>query len=326
MSVEEIFEKASLYELCKNNPTLRHVNIENATTETMRSLLNINNQQTMREVPIWASKMLIRYSVTFACKKFPSLNDYINPNDIRVCIEDDEKHYLQTHESTFKPSLPFIVAKNTLINLCGKTLQELKLKLAPTTEQGNIPIDNIKSPAVKVTPPNMYKFMNKPSVRSSPYSRPPSQTRHSSQSSQYRHVSHSTQSRQSSRSTHVSSRPPSADFPKSPNADSPNNDVSSHSGGSPNFNVDVAFSDVGSPLALNSPTQTPESQPEDETNAYADAKTDILLHTPTIEHIDQLLNYFENDDVASDTASIETTSERPERMPVTFSTFNEDEW
>lgn len=138
--------------MCRKHPTLKLLDLKNLNNESLQNLLNMNNHLNAKEVPILMSKMVVKFGLNFACKKFPSLGTYVNPEDLLVRVEDDERQCLHNSQKSSTPaSIVFVVCKNMVISLCGKSLNEFKNKF-----EDFIPEENI----ISVENENKSKFPN----------------------------------------------------------------------------------------------------------------------------------------------------------------------
>jgi len=123
MNSSDAFIKAALYEQCSKSSILKHVDLDNTDTETLRSLINKNNMMSIRKIPILLAKFITRTGFQFAVAKFPKLSDYIRPEHIQVRIEDDEMAYLLNKECDMPPNIIVIVIKNIAINMLGTSIE-----------------------------------------------------------------------------------------------------------------------------------------------------------------------------------------------------------
>ncbi|ATZ81583.1 GrBNV_gp67-like protein [Drosophila innubila nudivirus] len=123
MNSSDAFIKAALYEQCSKSSILKHVDLDNTDTETLRSLINKNNMMSIRKIPILLAKFITRTGFQFAVTKFPKLNEYIRPEHIQVRIEDDEMAYLLNKECDMPPNIIVIVIKNIAINMLGTSIE-----------------------------------------------------------------------------------------------------------------------------------------------------------------------------------------------------------
>lgn len=125
MNSSEAFIKAALYQQCANSPILKHVDLDNADVETLRDLINKNNMLNLRKLPILMSKFVVQVSLRFIISKFPAISSHVRPDQIRICIEDDEMQYLLTKQSTMQPNIIIIVAKNIIVSMLGTSIEAL---------------------------------------------------------------------------------------------------------------------------------------------------------------------------------------------------------
>lgn len=72
------------------------------------------------------SKLMFRHGLTFLRSKIPALKNYLTPENIRIDVESDELEYLLSSNSTYKPSIIFIVSKNILLGAVGGSIEMLK--------------------------------------------------------------------------------------------------------------------------------------------------------------------------------------------------------
>lgn len=132
MNSDDAFLRAALYEECTKSAILQHVDIENASVEGLRDLLNKNNLVVFRKMPILMSKVLVKYGLEYLKTKFKPLS-MLTPESIRVCVEADEMQYLLTTSSKFQPNIIFIVSKNIVLSLIGTSISTFKDELIGAT-------------------------------------------------------------------------------------------------------------------------------------------------------------------------------------------------
>lgn len=125
MNSDDAFLRAALYEQCAKSSVLKHVDLVNATNETLLKLLNKDNVLMLRKLPIILSKMAVKYALEFLKRNVSQLN-FLTPEQISVRVENDELQYLLESPSAMKPNLIFMVSKNVLLSLLGSSIREFK--------------------------------------------------------------------------------------------------------------------------------------------------------------------------------------------------------
>lgn len=173
LTPKDVFERAALIEQCAQSDILRHVDTNTASVESLRTLLNLKNARLFQSVPIILSKLVVKIVLQVMTNQFPRVGTFINPSRIMVRVEDDELEFLATTESTLKPNLVIIVAKNILFSVMGNSIEIFQNEAIervnafiskdntgtqpPHTIQ-KIPVLNAPSPNVPVIlePPEIY--------------------------------------------------------------------------------------------------------------------------------------------------------------------------
>nr|AKH40344.1 putative gp67-like protein [Kallithea virus] len=123
MNSSDAFLKAALYEQCSKSAILKHVDLDNTDTETLRNLINRNNTLSIRKIPILISKFVTRAGIQFAVTKFPNLHNYIRPEHIQVRIEEDELAYLLNKDQDLPVNIVLIVIKNIALSMLGTSIE-----------------------------------------------------------------------------------------------------------------------------------------------------------------------------------------------------------
>lgn len=126
MNTDDAFERAALYETCQNSKILRHLELNNLNTDTIRELINKNNNLQICQVPIILSKAAVKFILTFIVDKFPSAKKFITPENIQVRVESDELICLKNSNTFASNNIVFIVAKNIIISCIGVTFDDLQ--------------------------------------------------------------------------------------------------------------------------------------------------------------------------------------------------------
>lgn len=159
MNANDAFTRAALYQSCKQSEILQQIDIENASSETLRDLLNKCNMLNIRKLPIIVVKFATKAALEFACNSFPKIKQYVDPTNIAITVEDDEALHLMNTASTFKPNLVFIVCKNIVLGALGSSITAFKSTLmggnksqAPASSSSS-PLQKIKVAATEVFPP-----------------------------------------------------------------------------------------------------------------------------------------------------------------------------
>lgn len=126
MNSSDAFTRAALYQSCSKSDILKHVDIENTDSETLRDLLNKYNLLSLRKLPIIMTKFVTKVGLEFVSNKFPKMGTLITPQNIKVDIEDDELIYLMNTSSNFKPNIVFLVCKNIAVSVLGASIDSFK--------------------------------------------------------------------------------------------------------------------------------------------------------------------------------------------------------
>jgi len=125
-SMQDTFTRASLYALCDKSQILKHINIDGASNSDLRELLNMHNAVQMQHLPILGFKYISKCICIYATEKEPSLLKWINPEGIRICIEDDELSSLKNLNSSRPPHISLLVLKNIITSALGISLDNLE--------------------------------------------------------------------------------------------------------------------------------------------------------------------------------------------------------
>lgn len=158
-SVNEAFKRAALYQACKHSSILANIKFESADSDTLIELVNQHNAHSIRELPILLSKAMAKFVISFLIKRFPKLQPYVNPDTIRVRIEDDELAYLISTSSKGPRNICMIVLKNIAIGSLGSSIELMKasfMQKDPTPEVPDLERIEVKlnsKPLVVGTPP-----------------------------------------------------------------------------------------------------------------------------------------------------------------------------
>lgn len=122
---QEMFRRYTLIQMCRKHSSISQVDLEKLTTSQLDEILDCARRLSSREIVIIATKLGVRGGAKFFTSRYPGLLDYINPDNIRVVVEDDERAHLMENESSggmFTSSLPMIILKNIIMNLVGHSL------------------------------------------------------------------------------------------------------------------------------------------------------------------------------------------------------------
>lgn len=158
-SVNEAFKRAALYQACKHSSILANIKFESADSDTLVELVNQHNAHSIRELPILLSKAMAKFVISFLIKRFPKLQPYVNPDTIRVRIEDDELAYLISTSSKAPRNICMIVLKNIAIGSLGSSIELMKASFTQKDPPPEVPdLERIEvklnsKPLVVGTPP-----------------------------------------------------------------------------------------------------------------------------------------------------------------------------
>lgn len=131
--MNEAFARAALYAVCEKSPILKQIQTKNLQVSELRELININSSFQTRYLPILLSKFVIKialqYGVNTFKKDYPTLCDYIKPENLKVIVESDELACLELstpNNILKKHNIMFTVMKNIITNVLGLTLDNLE--------------------------------------------------------------------------------------------------------------------------------------------------------------------------------------------------------
>lgn len=142
---KEAFKRAALYQSCKQSSILSNIDFENTATDALVDLVNHYNSQSIRELPIILSKMVVKGALTFVTNKYPKARSYINPENIRVRVEDDEMAHLISTSTKRSTNLVTLVVKNLAVSTLGSSIEQIRRELLDTQASNNV------SSAAKIT-------------------------------------------------------------------------------------------------------------------------------------------------------------------------------
>lgn len=170
---KEAFKRAALYQSCKQSSILSNIDFENTSTDALVDLVNHYNSQSIRELPIILSKMVVKGALTFVTNKYPKARSYINPENIRVRVEDDEMAHLIGTSTKRSTNLVTLVVKNLAVSALGSSIEEIRRELL----EGQSSTDSTTNAAAKITvqanipeemtlvePPSVYSNFGSPTV------------------------------------------------------------------------------------------------------------------------------------------------------------------
>lgn len=131
--MDEAFARAALYAACEKSPILKQIKINNLNVSELRELVNINSSFQTRYLPILISKFIVKTALQLGVdtfkKDYPTLCDYIKPENIKITVESDEIACLElsTEVGSFKKNnIIFTVAKNIVTGALGLSLDSLE--------------------------------------------------------------------------------------------------------------------------------------------------------------------------------------------------------
>lgn len=170
---KEAFKRAALYQSCKQSSILSNIDFENTTTDALVDLVNHYNSQSIRELPIILSKMVVKGALTFVTNKYPKSRSYINPENIRVRVEDDEMAHLISTSSKRTTNLVTLVVKNLAVSTLGSSIEQIRRELLETNNSSatansssKITVEaDIPEEMNLVEPPTVYSDFGSPEKR-----------------------------------------------------------------------------------------------------------------------------------------------------------------
>lgn len=149
--MDEAFARAALYAACEKSPILKQIKINNLQVSELRELININSSFQTRYLPILVSKFIIKTALQLGVntfkKDYPTLCDYIKPENIKIVVESDEMACLElstTANSLKKHNIIFTVTKNIVTGALGLSLDNLEKIL---NEVGTTAVESASSSA-----------------------------------------------------------------------------------------------------------------------------------------------------------------------------------
>lgn len=141
---QTLFNKAALIDICRRSQVLRHIELDvnGVTEEQLRSLVNLHNSMQMKHMPIIISKILTKYGLMFIADKYPKTKRYLNPEKLKVIVEQDELACLDTTPS--KNNLYFVVGKNIICSVFDISIENIDSYLKPFENDFNENVEKIK--------------------------------------------------------------------------------------------------------------------------------------------------------------------------------------
>lgn len=124
-NIQNTFTRAALYALCSKSPILKHIKIDKASNSELRELVNMHNAVQIQHLPILGFKYISKCLCIYATEKKPSLLKWINPEGIRIRVEDDELSSLNLNSSR-PPHISLVVLKNITTSALGISLDNLE--------------------------------------------------------------------------------------------------------------------------------------------------------------------------------------------------------
>jgi len=183
MNSNEAFTRAALFERCAKYEKFKYIDITNTDSETIKDLLNREHMLHLKTLPILFSKLIVQYGLQMVVAKFPTASKYIEPQNLRICVEDDELSILMENQSKLKPNLYVIVIKNIIVGIVGSSIDSFtstlldkhqnKSQKDPNTNTvgseniQKIKLNSINSKIVTNTPKEYSNFLSDNSTRSS---------------------------------------------------------------------------------------------------------------------------------------------------------------
>lgn len=150
MNSTEAFTRAALYQSCAKSEILQHIDISQADSDTLRDLVNKYSLLNSRKLPIIISKLMTKKLLELAVHKFPNLNNFMTPQNIRVDVEDDELAYLMNTSSSFKPNIMVLVCKNVAVGVLGSSIDAFKNDLLARSSS-NVSVSSVDASLPKIT-------------------------------------------------------------------------------------------------------------------------------------------------------------------------------
>lgn len=147
------FKRAALFQACKQSAILSNIDFENASNDAILELVNQYNSHSIRELPIILSKASVKSILVFLINKFPTLGKYVNPENIRVKVEDDELAYLISTPVKRPTSLITIVIKNIAISTISSSIVQLRNDLLGDTDKASSKNSNRDVDKIRVFSP-----------------------------------------------------------------------------------------------------------------------------------------------------------------------------
>lgn len=153
MNTSDVFLKAALYESCRKSNILKNIDLSTASSVELRDLLNKDIALLGRTIPIIFAKYFSKQTLQMLTKKIPAIGNYVDYNTINVDIEADEAAYLINSESTYKPNIYFIVAKNITLGFLNTSVSQIKDSLTTKLQNADEDkADSVRSQKIRFAP------------------------------------------------------------------------------------------------------------------------------------------------------------------------------
>lgn len=117
--------------------------------------------------------MVVKGALTFVTNKYPKSRSYINPENIRVRVEDDEMAHLISTSSKRTTNLVTLVVKNLAVSTLGSSIEQIRRELLETNNSSatansssKITVEaDIPEEMNLVEPPTVYSDFGSPEKR-----------------------------------------------------------------------------------------------------------------------------------------------------------------
>lgn len=119
------YQRQFLIKRCKQDGVLKDFNLDSANIETINALLNEKNRNTHQTLPVLIAKSLTQRGLRIMDESFfhGKMKKYLNYDNIKIRIEDDELYCLQNKSSsTYNPGIVVITLKTIILSLISEQL------------------------------------------------------------------------------------------------------------------------------------------------------------------------------------------------------------
>lgn len=150
MNSDELYTRAALYEIAKKCPPLKHIDLNNASTVTLRQLINKHTSASIVQLPILTTKLITRMVLQFISNRSPGFSEYIDYRTINVEVEPDELACLSNNDAltNYSTNIYLIVFKNLATGFIISAVDRMRSRVECSVTDSEKRLDPIRLPTV----------------------------------------------------------------------------------------------------------------------------------------------------------------------------------